>query len=145
MAPDTGAHTLGNRLRIANGLGVRGWLSMLEGDWESARGFTERGLSLTPQDTLVLGFGAALEFETGDFERGETYLERMLDIVRLSPPGPSVEYGLTAMWLATAARISGVVQRLGVAEEAAGAVLSSPFATPVAARAARVGLALIAV
>ena len=70
---------LRNRYRMALGLGARGWLSMLEGDWESARDFVERGLSLTPQDTLVLGFGVALEFETGDFERGETYLERMLD------------------------------------------------------------------
>ena len=44
-----------------------------------------------------------------------------------------------------AARISGVVERLGVAEEAAGAVLSSPIATPWVARHARVGSALIAV
>ena len=115
-----------DRYRLALGLGIRGWLSMLEGDWESARDFIDRGLSLAPQETVVLGTGAMLEFETGDFERGETYLERMLDIVRLSPPGPSVEYGFTSMWLAMAARISGVDERLGVAEEAAGAVLSSP-------------------
>ena len=133
-----------NRFRIALGLGVRRWLSMLEGDWDSARGFVERGLSLM-QETVVLGNGAMLEFETGDFERDETYLERMLDIARLTPPGPANEYSLTAMWLAMAARISGVVEWLGVAEEAARAVLSSPFATPVAARGARVGLALTAV
>ena len=134
-----------DRYRLALGLGIRGWLSMLEGDWESARDFIDRGLSLAPQETVVLGTGAMLEFETGDFERGETYLERMLDIVRLSPPGPSVEYGFTSMWLAMAARISGVDERLGVAEEAAGAVLSSPLATRFMARPARVGMALIAV
>ena len=134
-----------NRNRMAIGLGIRGALSMFEGDWESARGFVERGLSLMPQETVVLGIGAALEFETGDFERGETYLVRMLDIVPLTSPGPSPEYGLTAMWLASAARISGVVHRLRVAEEAAGAVLSSPLVTPLLARWARVGLALIAV
>ena len=43
------------------------------------------------------------------------------------------------------ARISGVDERFGFAEEAAAAVLSSPLATPFMARAARVGLGLIAV
>ena len=136
---------LGNRYRMAIGLGFRGWLSMLEGDWESARDFIERGLSLAPQDTVILGLGASLEFETGDFETGETYLERMLDIVRVSSTDPAPEQGLIAVCLAVAARISGVVERLDVAEEAAGAVLSSHFATPFEAKWARDTLALIAV
>ena len=136
---------LGNRYRTALGLVARGSLSLLEGDWESASGFIERSLSLAPQETLALGDGAAMWFETGDFERGETYLERMLDIVHFSPPGPSPEYAFAATWVASTARISGVVDRLDVAEEAAGAVLSSPFATPWMAGLARVGMALIAV
>lgn len=131
---------LGNRYRMAIGLGFRGWLSMLEGDWESARDFIERGLSLAPQDTVILGLGASLEFETG-----ETYLERMLDIVRVSSTDPAPEQGLIAVCLAVAARISGVVERLDIAEEAAGAVLSSHFATPFEAKWARDTLALIAV
>ena len=93
---------LRNRPRMTVGLGVSGWLSTLEGDWESARDFIERGLSQAPQETFVLCNGAMLEFETGDFERGETYLERLLDITRLTPPGPSIEYGFTAAWLAVA-------------------------------------------
>ena len=136
---------LRNRYRTGIGLGTRGWLSMLEGDFESARDFIERGLSVVPQETYVLGIGAALEFETGDFKRGETYLQRMLDIVRLTSPGPSIEYAFTASWLAIAARVSGVAERLEVAEEVAGAVLSSPIATPFVERMARVAVALIAV
>ena len=105
-----------NRYRMAIALGVRGWLSMLEGDWESARNFIERGRSLEPQDTIILGFGA------------------LLDVARLTSPGSSHEYSGTAKWVPMAARISSVVERLGIAEDAAGAVLSSRFATPLMAR-----------
>ena len=136
---------LGNRYSTALGLVARGSLSLLEGDWESTRDFIERSLSLAPQETLALGTGAALEFETGDFEAGETYLERMLGIVHLSPPSPSPEYAFASTWVASTARISGVVERLDVTEHAARAVLSSQFATPWMAVLARAGMALIAV
>ena len=43
-----------------------------------------------------------------------------------------------------AARKSGVADRLDIAEAAAEAVISSPFATPFLAGLARIGLALLA-
>jgi len=86
-----------------------------------------------------------LEYEVGDFVQGKAYLEELLEIVRLTTPGPNTTYALTAVVIPMVARITGVVERLDIAESAADAVVSTPSATPFAAMLARAGLALMAV
>ncbi len=81
----------------------------------------------------------------GDFGQGGAYLERLLEVARLSPSGPIIEYALMAYVIPLAARITGVVDRFDVAETAAEAVLSSPSAIPIFSLPARSGLALMAV
>ena len=73
------------------------------------------------------------------------YLERLLEIMRRTPPGPTTSYARSALVIPAIARITGMAERSDVAEVAAQAVLSSSSATPLHTGWARVGLALMAV
>ena len=65
-----------------------------EGDWDAARHFSDQGLALLSMDCRCLAPRIQLEFELGEFEQSEAYLERLLDAMRLTPPGPNLEYTL---------------------------------------------------
>ena len=64
----------------------------LQGHWQSAREFSDRGLAVAPQEPRLLGFRTLLEYEVGDFAAGESYLETLMEAMRPSSPGPTVEY-----------------------------------------------------
>ena len=83
-----------------------------------------------------------LEYETGESAQGEVYLERLLEAMRLARPGASVRVsiGITAI-----ARITGVPDRLEIAEAAAEAVFSRQSVAPRIAVDAKAALALLAV
>ncbi|MFQ6029367.1 MAG: LuxR C-terminal-related transcriptional regulator, partial [Dehalococcoidia bacterium] len=116
-----------------------------QGDWPAAREFSDRGLAAEPKATWLIGFRAVLEYQVGDFAQGETYLERLLEAMRATPPGPNPEYIAPACLLPMVDRITGIVDRLGIAKAAAVAALASPSTTPLYAMWARFGLALVAV
>ena len=86
-----------------------------------------------------------LECEVGNLGQAEIFLERLLEVMDLTPPGPSLAYVATAVLIPDVARITGVVDRLDVAASAASTVLSSPSALPGALSSARAGLAMVAV
>jgi len=117
----------------------------IAGNWQAARDFSERGLAVSPVEPRLLASRVCLEYQIGHFDEGEGYLERLLEAKALITPGPTIEYATTALLIPWAGRITGVVDRSEIAEEAADAVLSSPFATPLTAALARLGLALLAV
>ena len=120
-------------------------LCRLQGDWDSARDYIDRGLASWPAEPRLLAGRAMVEYEAGDFGQGSVYLDQFLEAVRLNPPGPTVPYALMAGLIPKIARISGVIDRFDIAEEAADAVLSSPAAAPSVVEIARVGLALMSV
>jgi len=65
--------------------------------------------------------------------------------MRLAVPGPNDEISHPASAVAIAARAMGWEDRAGMIEDAAGTVLTSPFATPILANLARVGLGMLSV
>ena len=81
----------------------------------------------------------------GAFDQGQAYLERLLEAMRLTAPGPTFEYAFPAFLIPVVAYTTDVEDRFEVAEAAAEAVLSSPSAVPLLTMYARAGLALIAV
>ena len=126
------------------------WLNQisccLEGDWESARDFTERGLRVEPMNPRLLGTGALLEYEAGGFDQGKAYLERLLEAMGENPPGPITHYAIPALVVPLIARITAASDaQFDVAEEGARTILSSPFATPFYVLTVSSGLALLAV
>ena len=122
----------------------QGVFAQLEGDLQAACEYVIRGLELSPNDTRLLEVYAILQFELGDFERGEYYLEQLLETERHFSVGPTRDRSAVVLTIATTSYISGNISRFEVAEEAADDVLSSEYATPFAATTARIGLALIA-
>ena len=81
----------------------------------------------------------------GDFEQGSVHLERLLEVMRLTSPSPNVTNMITSRVIPLIARITGLADRLEVAEAAAQTVLSSPSVMPAIAQAVVSGLALLAV
>ena len=142
-------------LALAKRLRDRSWLSTallalvrlcdMQGDWQGSRAFSDRGLAAEPRDPRLLRSRTLLQYEVGDFAQGEAYLERLLEAMRLTSPGPNIPYAILSITIPLAARITGDTGRLEVAEAAAETVLSSPSATPSFAMVARGGLALLAV
>ena len=120
-------------------------MSRLEGSWPAARDFCERGLAVSPMDWRFLSLLAGIEFEVGNFEQGEAYLEQLLEAMRRAAPGPTTAYALPAMVIPMVARISGGGGHFDAADIAAETILSSDLATPLAIIWARSGLAMLAV
>ena len=139
------AEKLRDRLWLASAHWMNETVCWLGGDWKAAREFSDRGLAVSSRDWRLLWTRALLEYEVGDFGQGGAHLERLLEVARLSPSGPIIEYALMAYVIPLAARITGVVDRFDVAETAAEAVLSSPSAIPIFSLPPRSGLALMAV
>jgi len=86
-----------------------------------------------------------LEYEVGNFSDGEAYLDRLLEVMRLTAPGPAYEYAFPAMSIPMVARISGNLSWTDEADKAAGHVLSSSSVTPMVAAMTSTGLAMLAV
>ena len=139
------AETLRDRSLLANALLVNNIHCRLQGDWEAARTFFERGVALVPRDGRVLANQMFLEYELGEFELAESLMEHLLENMRTSAPGPTLEYALPAVVIPGVARVTGKTDRLGVAEAAAHAVLSSSSAIPFVTAYCRTGMAVIAV
>jgi len=152
----------GSRLHAAAGLVLaekvrdRSWLSrilwanetvfFLQGDWEAARDFNDRALlTVWSRDPRTLFLRATLESGLGNFKNGEAYIERLVDLMQLTTPGPDIEHAIPALTIPAVARITNDQDHFDVAENAARIVVSSPYGTPLMVLLSRAGLGLIAV
>ncbi|PKB64319.1 MAG: hypothetical protein BZY80_03250 [SAR202 cluster bacterium Io17-Chloro-G2] len=139
------AERLRDRFWLSSALGHNAALCQVRGDWQAARDFAERGLAVQPGDSRILGRMAGLEYDLGNSDWGEKFLDELVDVMRSTPKGPTVPYLLPTIVIPVAARISGDLHRLAIAEEAARTVLADPSPTAIVTHGARAGLALIAV
>ena len=139
------AETLRHRTRLWQALQANTVVSFLEGDWQTARSLSDRALGVSPRNPNLLGFRAIIEYNIGNFEDGETYIERLMEAMQRSAPGPTFEYAYPAIVIPLVAQVTGFDNRLEHAESAAQVVLSSPWVTPVLASLASAGLGLLAV
>ena len=140
-------------LAVAEKLRDQSWLSRaifahalgpyLCGDWDTARTYSDRSQSVLFSDVRGIMTRAVLEYEVGDFHRGEVFLEQLLDIMRNTPAGPHLEQIVPALVISITGRISGVTDRFDIAEVAAADLVSSPL-TPMNEYLANLALALIA-
>ena len=134
----------------------RSWLSrilwanetvyFLQGDWEAARDFNDRALlTVWSGDPRTLFLRASLESGLGDFKSGDSYIDRLLNLMEATPPGPDIEHAIPAITIPAVARITGSQELFDAAEEAAKTVVSSPAGTPLMVLLSRAGLGLLAV
>ncbi len=131
--------------RLSQALSVIAVAAYQNGDWEAARSFSDHSIEILPQSVQNLACRTRLEYQVGNFSQGESYVERLVQVMTRAAPGPSRYYAFPAPVIAEVSRITGDTHRFEVADEAAGVVLSSPYAIPRYAMGARTGLALMAV
>ncbi len=138
------AEKLRNRFWLA---GVH-WLnenaSRLKGEWESAREHSNHGLAWSSMDFRLLWTRALIEYEVGNVDRGDTHIERLIEVMRMTRPGPTPEHALTATAIAMCAAITGASKWTGAAFDAAAIALEHVDRLPAISRMARVGLAMLA-
>jgi ATP/maltotriose-dependent transcriptional regulator MalT len=140
--------------------GIRAWqtsameanenVASAKGDWKAAREFTQRGLAVDPRHTILLGSRVLLEYQVGDFDAGEAYLERLLESIHRSEPSTPVTmatpwYAIPAMVISVVGHITGVATRFDVAEAIAQRTVTSPYVQLGVQNSARMSLALMAV
>ncbi len=121
-------------------------MSWLEGNWKAGREHSDRGLESSPLNPLLLFARAVLEHETGESDQGEVYLERLLEVMGRAGPEQLLTYARASIAIPAIARITGVPDRLEIAEAAAEAVLSDEsVSNALQVIQAKAGLALLAV
>jgi DNA-binding CsgD family transcriptional regulator len=139
------AERLRNRGFLANALLQNAIVHHIRGNWQAAREAYDRGLEVASTWFLMLGFRAQLEYEVGNFSAGQTYLDRLFEVARNTPAGPTGEHFYPAILPPLIARITGVACRFEVTEVAASMMRSLFALTPLITMEVRHGLALIAV
>ncbi|MFB3119022.1 MAG: AAA family ATPase [Stenotrophomonas maltophilia] len=122
-------------------------VSMLEGNWQTAREFSDRALTASKLDPRNLGKRVVLEHEVGNWSQGQEFLKRLLEARQLLSPmvQAGAGQGYPAAVIPVAARASGDLSLLPEAQQAARTILSSDIATPFWSQVARIGLAMVAV
>jgi DNA-binding CsgD family transcriptional regulator len=138
------AENLRNRGFLANALVGKSIIAMTRGDWDATREFTDRGFSVQPGFFWPLGPRIKLEYETGNYEAGQVFLKRLLEIARRAPADPTGEHAGVASLIPQIAYLTGDESQLDLAKEAAEVVLSSPATPPLIATTTRIGRGLTA-
>ena len=138
------AERLRDRMHLVRALGPNVSMTVAKGEWQAARAYSDCALSHAPRDAPALSNRTLLEYQVGNFDQGEVYIERLLEVMRLSRPGPNVEYSFPAAILPMIARISGRASWFDTAVPIAETMLSLSTVVAVRIILARVGLALIA-
>ena len=142
MAP---AQRLRDRFWLGQSYWVIQGISRAKGDWDASLTAIERGLESTPTNPGLVASKAILYCDTADLGRASVLLNRLIELSRLTPPGPALEYAYLALLVPLLEYVSGTTDHSKVAEEAAQAVLSGKSATIYFAACARLGLSLLAV
>jgi class 3 adenylate cyclase/tetratricopeptide (TPR) repeat protein len=138
------AQKLRERYELANACMYSGWLYALEGDWQSARHFSDRALALQPREPRNLSTRALLELQVGELSAGEQYLGQLLDPERLTRWTLLEKFAMAA-FIPMAARITGNQERLDLARETAEAALSASRMPPFMHLYGSIGLAFVAI
>ena len=135
------AESTRDRWWLARAMEPNALVARISGDWEATRKFTDRGLSIAPQDTGLLVNRILLEYETGDFQSASEFQELLLGDTL---DAPAALTGVHALLIAVVGLITGDTGKFDDAVYVAKAVLSTPSLAPVAELEARLALALMA-
>jgi len=139
------AQKVGDRFSTLNAFLINVRLAMLAGDWDAARGFTGQGMATSPLDARLLYNQVMLEYQVGDFDQGEVYIERLLEVMQITTPGPNLDTVYFALAVSQAAQITGTSKRIDTANMAAEAALSSTSAPFVATLVATTAQAILSI
>lgn len=140
---------LGERLRdryyLANALWINEMVASACGDWQAATYFSDRALEQAPQDSRLVGTRVFMEFQIGNYESGNVYINRLIDTMRSTEPNLTTEYAFVAWIIPLIASIANSEEHMESASRAAMSVMRSNTMAPIHRLYANVGKALLAV
>ena len=139
------AEGLRDRFWTASALWANEIVNRLQGRFQAAIDFNERGLQLSPRDPRLLGTRALMEFEIGETEAGRGHVERLIELEKATSDGRAFERAFTASVIPSITLISGIRDWLPVAEKAGSAMLATEGVAPLVAIRAHTGQAWVAV
>jgi tetratricopeptide (TPR) repeat protein len=137
------AERLREQYRIAGALWIGATIAYQAGDWKAARRHLDQASEVPPDDARGVALRIALEYQVGEFLHGDEYLERLLALMRQSPPLSTRI--MSPLGLVLASYLSGETSHLAEAEMMAQSVVSSPLAPLHHVIPPRAALGLIAV
>ena len=143
------ARRSGHRRWQASALEISENISSAKGDWAKSRDLTDRGLESSPRDGNLLGVRTIIEYQTGEFDTGLTYLERLMAVTRATPLPTSNSgfpgwYAFAGVTIPMVGKITGNTDNFDFARELAQNVLNASV-VPGFQVSAYVGLALMAI
>ena len=139
------AEKLRDNPRLALACRADATLYRLLGEWGRARTASDRALAVAPGDVTILADRVLLEYELGEWEQGEGFLERLVETMHAAPPRAGVQHARPAAVLPYIARLTGSSDRLDIAVTAADKVLGSSASEAIYTLGARMGMALVAI
>lgn len=119
------AEQLRFRFQLAHAIWLNAEVSDLAGDLRAGRALSDRALELTPSSPIPLSWRTVIEYETGNIEQGEAYLERLLQTMSMAPPLQAFHFSGPAIVIPIVARITGSVDRFDAAFAAAETILGN--------------------
>ena len=142
-------------LHAAERLHDRSWLALmlwlgqmaakLEGDWQTAGDFGDRGLMVSPRELRILYLRTLVEYEVGKIDQAEEYLEKFVDFMGQLSPGSVLESSFASCLIPMVAYLTGKFEWLDIAEQAARTVFSPNPVSGELRQFAQSGLGLTAV
>lgn len=134
----------GNPVFLAVALYLNQKVAALGGDWAASRAFCDRGLKINPQHNYLVSIRALTEYETGNFDQGQAFLGRLLDIFHSAPPEPDWLHIFVPQIIALVARMTDTATHFDLARKAVDTILRSQRVNPQFTWLARTALALLA-
>ena len=138
------AEKIRNRFLIDMGYYFKTCSLDLLGEWEAARGSSNKLLADSPNEPTILAQRALTEYSTGNFEIGDRYITRLIEIMDNTPPSSSLEYLMPSVALPIISLIADSTEYLAQGKLAAEAVVQH-YVTKQRFLTAHVGLGITAV
>lgn len=147
----------GNRRWRTSAIEINENIASIQGDWETAREWADRGLAISPGDPNLLGSRALVEYQTGEIETGCNYLDRLqeiaesvnLDYAREAIGGHRIQvpawYTYAAIAIPLSTRITGVIERFELVDKITSTIIELGAVVPAVIRSCKIAMGLVAV
>jgi DNA-binding CsgD family transcriptional regulator len=101
------------------------WISHLQGDWVSTRSYSEQAIETSARSPIALLSRLLTEYEFGDFDEWDAYIQEAVNNLRQTSEGRNHEYALGAVQLAFIDYLTGKQDWSEIITDAADYVLES--------------------
>lgn len=124
-------------------------LAYLRGEWDSSRKINAHTREISPDDATTLEIESMIHLQLGSPEELAAYIDQIVKQLEDTPPESEIRLGnphtRAASNIPMLATVNGTTEMLDVAEQAARAVISSPYIPRLYQLDARIGLGLAAI